>query len=168
MWKLRKSTLTPFWQIFREITVLLKKLLNSWFDEFFFSVRVNFCNFHTVQYLRNKWYITNYVRRPITLLQPAHVVDMIFPCCNKNLRNGFLFPILCIELRNESPALFFYISTVGDIFDIVCQKRGIVQSNHVSFSSQKPLKENTSLYVTKQINTAHFLEKRFMMWKSVK
>ena len=28
--------------------VLLKKLLNSWFDEFFFSVRENFSFFHTV------------------------------------------------------------------------------------------------------------------------
>ena len=43
----RKFTLALFWQNFREATFLLKKLLNSWFDEIF-SVRENFSFFYTV------------------------------------------------------------------------------------------------------------------------
>ena len=36
MWKLRKFSLTIFWQKFRETTVLLNKLLKSCFHEIFF------------------------------------------------------------------------------------------------------------------------------------
>ena len=34
---------------FVKITFLLNKLLNTWFDEIFFSVKVNFSFFHTVR-----------------------------------------------------------------------------------------------------------------------
>ena len=51
VWKLRKFTLTHFWQKnFVKVMVLLKKVLNSWFDEIFL-VRVNFSFFHTISTL---------------------------------------------------------------------------------------------------------------------
>ena len=40
-WKLRKFTRTTYLQKFRESNGFTKELLNSWFDEIFFSVRVN-------------------------------------------------------------------------------------------------------------------------------
>ena len=41
LWKLRKFTRTTYLQKFRESNGFTKELLNSWFDEIFFSVRVN-------------------------------------------------------------------------------------------------------------------------------
>ena len=63
------------------------------------------------------------------------------------------------------PRAFLYISTLG-IYSIYGTWYSTIKSRFL-FLPEKPLKENTSLYVTKQINTTHFLEKRFMMWKSV-
>ena len=37
VWKLREFTLTHFGKNFVKVTVLLKKLLNKWFDEIFFT-----------------------------------------------------------------------------------------------------------------------------------
>ena len=48
MWKLRKFTLTHFWQIFREMNAFTKeKLLKSWFDEIFFG-ESKFWIYHTM------------------------------------------------------------------------------------------------------------------------
>ena len=46
VWKLRNLLSLFFGKNFVKVTLLLKKLLNSWFDDFFFSVRVNFCKFY--------------------------------------------------------------------------------------------------------------------------
>ena len=49
VWKLRKFTLTHFWQTFHEFNVFLKK---SWFDEKN-SVRENFAFFHSALWAHN-------------------------------------------------------------------------------------------------------------------
>ena len=62
VWKLRKFTLTLFWQNFRETNIFLKKLLNRWFDEIFFgeskflSQRVHFYQFPDIFFFRENTY----------------------------------------------------------------------------------------------------------------
>ena len=49
VWKLRKNTLTYFWQKFRESNVSILFLQNSWFDEIFvISIREDLLFSHTV------------------------------------------------------------------------------------------------------------------------
>ena len=48
VWKLRKFSLTLFWQKFRESNVFTKEITKELISRNFFSVRENFSFFHTV------------------------------------------------------------------------------------------------------------------------